>query len=420
MAKIRPKEYYYVDIDAAGDYLSNKISPYAHERLLKDIEKNNGTIYVQKVKGHVASTAYDEHEVIFVYDIPVEYLSEEPFEEYTEGYDEKEAKKIVIGSRKDLVSFFHWIIMNMVRGRVYDDADWLYQYIIENVKLNKFVIQHLISIAKNGFEEVTDIFEDEDEQKYIVTDTLIDAVDMLAESIKNGKIKISKRFSLRWSKMKYIRNYPVFTESRISRRNRYSADECVVGKHCDVPDSDFDADQLAKGVTIELEHTDDKEIALQIAKDHLSEIPDYYTRLIKMEADAKKKMKEARRHTAKSYDAPIIYPDDINYGYINSYGMDGLIMMHGSILFIQKYGNEVCALLYDKKSQEYGYLVFDKKIYNSNFNSVEYYQRVSDMFYNSIVWLSTVEEAIQYVNNSNFPEGFIRRCIQYFRNYPHY
>jgi hypothetical protein len=65
--------------------------------------------------------------------------------------------------------------------------------------------------------------------------------------------------------------------------------ECVeVGKHNDVPDSKFDENELKTGIEIEHEHTDDSEIAKKIAKDHLSEIPDYYTRLKKMEDDAKK------------------------------------------------------------------------------------------------------------------------------------
>lgn len=44
--------------------------------------------------------------------------------------------------------------------------------------------------------------------------------------------------------------------------------------------------QLTKGIKIESEHTKDKNIAKEIALDHLSEIPDYYTRLEKMEKTA--------------------------------------------------------------------------------------------------------------------------------------
>ena len=59
-----------------------------------------------------------------------------------------------------------------------------------------------------------------------------------------------------------------------------------VGKHTETPDSKFDPKELAAGIKIEMEHTDNPAIAKSIAKDHLSEIPDYYTRLIKMEKEA--------------------------------------------------------------------------------------------------------------------------------------
>ncbi len=51
-------------------------------------------------------------------------------------------------------------------------------------------------------------------------------------------------------------------------------------------DSDFDANELAMGIEIEKEHTKDERVATEIARDHLSEIPDYYTRLKKMEKQA--------------------------------------------------------------------------------------------------------------------------------------
>ena len=42
------------------------------------------------------------------------------------------------------------------------------------------------------------------------------------------------------------------------------------------PDSDFDKEQLDKGQEIEMEHTNDPDIAKEIAKDHLVEAPRYY------------------------------------------------------------------------------------------------------------------------------------------------
>jgi hypothetical protein len=41
--------------------------------------------------------------------------------------------------------------------------------------------------------------------------------------------------------------------------------------------------QLEKGISVELEHTSDKDLAKEIALDHLNELPDYYERLEKVE-----------------------------------------------------------------------------------------------------------------------------------------
>lgn len=48
----------------------------------------------------------------------------------------------------------------------------------------------------------------------------------------------------------------------------------------------YDTDQLCKGLKVELEHTDDPRVAVQITMDHLDEIPNYYDLLLKMEKEA--------------------------------------------------------------------------------------------------------------------------------------
>lgn len=45
------------------------------------------------------------------------------------------------------------------------------------------------------------------------------------------------------------------------------------------------------GIKTETEHTSKKKVAKKIAKDHLSEISDYYTRLTKMERKASSRKK---------------------------------------------------------------------------------------------------------------------------------
>jgi len=46
---------------------------------------------------------------------------------------------------------------------------------------------------------------------------------------------------------------------------------------------DFDKEQLDKGKEVEMEHTDDPEMAKEIAMDHLDEHPDYYVGLEHLE-----------------------------------------------------------------------------------------------------------------------------------------
>ena len=58
-----------------------------------------------------------------------------------------------------------------------------------------------------------------------------------------------------------------------------------IGKHNHIPDGEFDPRELETGTRIELEHTDDLNVARAICKDHLAECPDYYTRLLKMEKE---------------------------------------------------------------------------------------------------------------------------------------
>ena len=60
----------------------------------------------------------------------------------------------------------------------------------------------------------------------------------------------------------------------------------------------FDPAQVALGKKVEREHTNDPEKIKEIVQDHLTEIPDYYTRLKKMEDEAEK---SAMHKAAKGY-----------------------------------------------------------------------------------------------------------------------
>jgi hypothetical protein len=85
----------------------------------------------------------------------------------------------------------------------------------------------------------------------------------------------------------------------VSSSKRFSAEEAErVGEQIGIDwrTAPFDLEQFRAGMDVELEHgthdpttnvTDDDPIVTgKIALAHLNEFPDYYTRLLKMEADA--------------------------------------------------------------------------------------------------------------------------------------
>jgi DNA-directed RNA polymerase alpha subunit len=85
----------------------------------------------------------------------------------------------------------------------------------------------------------------------------------------------------------------------MTEKQRFTADEArAAGERIgiDWATSRFDVEQFRMGMDVELEHgtqdvetnvTDDSvEVTAKIARAHLNEFPDYYTRLAVMEADA--------------------------------------------------------------------------------------------------------------------------------------
>ena len=72
--------------------------------------------------------------------------------------------------------------------------------------------------------------------------------------------------------------------------------------------------QLEMGIPIEHEHTKDKVLATDIALQHLDEIPDYYTRLKKMEASAKKEHKKFKDMKEETRSGDQGLHDDVEHG----------------------------------------------------------------------------------------------------------
>lgn len=74
--------------------------------------------------------------------------------------------------------------------------------------------------------------------------------------------------------------------AQMAKEKEEIGDQIPGGKADGKSPADFDLNQLAMGVDVEMEHTDDPMKAFEIAMDHLAEFPDYYTRLKKMEDQA--------------------------------------------------------------------------------------------------------------------------------------
>lgn len=64
---------------------------------------------------------------------------------------------------------------------------------------------------------------------------------------------------------------------------------------------DFDQQELAKGMEVELEHTSDENIALEIAMDHLKEDPRYYSKLKDFEGSFDEAMVKKSAQSASGY-----------------------------------------------------------------------------------------------------------------------
>lgn len=83
---------------------------------------------------------------------------------------------------------------------------------------------------------------------------------------------------------------------------KYHKDRLKGGKADKSKPSDFDPKQLRKGIKHEMEHTNSKAIAREIAMDHLKEDDEYYDHLEEMERHEKKEKKaeKSKKSSKKS------------------------------------------------------------------------------------------------------------------------
>lgn len=103
----------------------------------------------------------------------------------------------------------------------------------------------------------------------------------------------------RWESIRHGLAARGIPTSRRRPHPKSSVHEFLLGGRADgKPDRAFDPLWLKKGEQHELEHTTDRKIAREIAKDHLAEDPKYYQKLDKMESGRYNMTKERAEQIA--------------------------------------------------------------------------------------------------------------------------
>ena len=99
--------------------------------------------------------------------------------------------------------------------------------------------------------------------------------------------------------------------------------------------SEFDQEQIKLGLKVEMEHTDDPLVALEIALDHLTEDPEYYTVKDDPEASAQANasMEAGEEKSEVEKENPMLYPD----GWKE---MDGMFMNPNNPMYKKMHGIE--------------------------------------------------------------------------------
>ena len=117
-----------------------------------------------------------------------------------------------------------------------------------------------------------------------------DAVDIIQRDQALKKGFFDEDPEAKAKRLKKLRRELEEAKESVPRRERssYKAEKLKGGMADGKDDCRYDQRQLEAGIKVEMEHTKDKKLAKEIAKDHLEEIPDYYTRLAHMEACAKR------------------------------------------------------------------------------------------------------------------------------------
>lgn len=136
----------------------------------------------------------------------------------------------------------------------------------------------------------------DDEQKKFVTKNLLNVLKgVVIVTIPGGVtfmvlVKLIKP---------YLKKMKMMNEDKIKGGKSDNKSVKDIAKKFDVTVAKINK-ELKMGIEVEYEHTNSKNMAKEIAMDHLMEIPDYYTRLKKMEKEGESKWKKREKKIDES------------------------------------------------------------------------------------------------------------------------
>jgi len=134
--------------------------------------------------------------------------------------------------------------------------------------------------------------EDSDIKKSTLQDRMQSEHSVGVKTIKEGSPKVTEELEEFDQKVydEIVREKEVkkSEEDQINGGIGDSQDISSIAKKHKVSEDDI-KEQLRMGIKVEMEHTDSRKKATEIAIDHLTEFPDYYTALAEMEKMLKKK-----------------------------------------------------------------------------------------------------------------------------------
>ena len=135
-------------------------------------------------------------------------------------------------------------------------------------------------------EELEEIEEEEEVEESLSKGEPVPGAEVFVEQEEDENIEECNK-----SKLKEDENIEECNKSKLKEESEECEDDCpdltgLADKNNTLPE-DVDQDQLLMGIDVEMEHTEDPLVATQIALDHLTEIPDYYSKLEEMEDEAK-------------------------------------------------------------------------------------------------------------------------------------